>query len=63
VFENRVLRRTVGPRRDGRMLHIENLHNLYPLPSIIKVKEDVRGRACSMNGEKRGGKDTRKAKT
>jgi hypothetical protein len=42
VFENRVLRRIFGPKRnevtgDWRKLHNEELHNLYSSPSIIKV--------------------------
>jgi hypothetical protein len=42
VFENRVLRRLFGPKRDGvtgwwRKLHNEELYNLYSLPSIIKI--------------------------
>jgi hypothetical protein len=41
VFENRVLRRTFGPKMDGvmggwRKLHNEELHDLYSLPSIIR---------------------------
>jgi hypothetical protein len=41
VFENRVLRRIVGPRRDEvtgewRKLHNEELHNLYTSPDIIR---------------------------
>jgi hypothetical protein len=41
VFVNRVLRRTLGPKRDEvtggwRKLHNEELHNLYSLPSIIR---------------------------
>jgi hypothetical protein len=43
VFENRVLRRIFGPRRDEvtadwRKLHNEDLHNLYPSPSIIRMR-------------------------
>jgi hypothetical protein len=57
VFENRVLRRIFGPKRDevtgGRgKLHNEELHNLHFSPSIIRIikdKEDEMGRACSMN--------------
>jgi hypothetical protein len=42
VFENRVLRRIFGPKRDGvmrgwRKLHNEELHNLYTSPSIIRI--------------------------
>jgi hypothetical protein len=41
VFENRVLRRIFGPKRDEvteewRKLHNEELHNLYPSPDIIR---------------------------
>jgi hypothetical protein len=40
VFENRVLRKIFGPKRDEvtggwRKLHKEELHNLYCSPSII----------------------------
>jgi hypothetical protein len=40
VFENRVLRRIFGPKRDEvvgglRKLPVEDLHNLYSLPNII----------------------------
>jgi hypothetical protein len=42
VFENKVLRRTYGPKRDEvtggwRKLHNEELHGLYSSPSIIRV--------------------------
>jgi hypothetical protein len=42
VFENRVLRRIVGPKRDEiiggwKRLHNEELHNLYPSQSIIRM--------------------------
>jgi hypothetical protein len=42
VFENRVLRRIYGPRRDKvtgewRKLHNEELHDLYSSPSIIRI--------------------------
>jgi hypothetical protein len=42
VFENRVLRRIFGPKRDGvtggwRKLHNEELHNLYSSPSKIRI--------------------------
>ncbi|PNF23443.1 hypothetical protein B7P43_G09115 [Cryptotermes secundus] len=42
VFENRVLRRIFGPKRDEvtggwRKLRNEELHNLYSSPSIIRM--------------------------
>jgi hypothetical protein len=42
VFENRVLRRIFGPKRDEvtgwwRKLHNEELHDLYSMPSIIRI--------------------------
>jgi hypothetical protein len=41
VFENRLLRRLFGPKRNGvtggwRKLYNEELHNLYSSPSIIR---------------------------
>jgi uncharacterized membrane protein len=41
VFENRVLRRIFGPKRDEvtvewRKLHNEELHNLYSSPNIMR---------------------------
>jgi hypothetical protein len=41
VFENRVLRRTSGPKKDEvtgewRKLHNKELHNLYSSPEIIR---------------------------
>jgi hypothetical protein len=41
VFENRMLRRIFGPKRDEvtgswRKLHNEELHNLYSSPRIIR---------------------------
>jgi hypothetical protein len=61
VFENRVLRRIFGPKRDEmiggwRKLHNEKLHNLYPSPNIIRMIKSSRmemGRACSTHGEKK----------
>jgi hypothetical protein len=56
VFENRVLRRIFGPKRDEvtgewRMLHNEELHNLYSSPDIIRqVKANGVGRACGTHG-------------
>jgi hypothetical protein len=42
VFENRVLRRIFGPKRDEvpgewRKLHNEELHDLYSSPNIVRV--------------------------
>jgi hypothetical protein len=42
VFENRVLRRIFGPKRDEvtgewRKLHNKQLHDLYSSPSIIRI--------------------------
>jgi hypothetical protein len=44
VFENRVLRRLFGPKRDEvtgewRKLHNEELRDLYSSPSIIRIIE------------------------
>jgi hypothetical protein len=49
VFENRVLRRTFGPRRDEvtgewRKLHNEELNDLYSSPSIIRIMKARRMR-------------------
>ena len=46
VFENRVLRRVFGPKRDGvteewRMLHNEELNDLYSLPNIVRVVKSI----------------------
>jgi hypothetical protein len=47
VFENRVLRGIFGAKRDEviggwRKLHIEELHNLYCSPSIIRINKSRR---------------------
>jgi hypothetical protein len=62
VFENRVLRRIFGPKRDEvtgewRRLHNEELYDLYSSPNIIRVIKSRRMRwaghvACM--GEGRG---------
>jgi hypothetical protein len=55
VFENRVLRRIFGSKRDeetgGRRKLYEELYNLYSSPSIIRMitKKNEMGGACSMN--------------
>jgi hypothetical protein len=47
VFENRVLRRIFGPKRDEvtggwRKLHNEELHNLYSSPNTITKSRRMR---------------------
>jgi hypothetical protein len=49
VFENRVLRRIFGPRRDEvtgkwRRLYNEKHNNLYSLPNAIWVMKSIRMR-------------------
>jgi hypothetical protein len=49
AFENRVLRRIFEPKRDEvrgswRKLHNEDHHNLYTLPSIIRIIKSRRMR-------------------
>jgi hypothetical protein len=49
VFDNRVLRRTFGSKRDEvtgdwRKLHNEELHNLYSSPSMLRVIKSRRMR-------------------
>jgi uncharacterized membrane protein len=49
VFENRVLRRIFGPKRDEvmgdwRKLHNEELRDLYSSPSIIQIIKSRRKR-------------------
>jgi hypothetical protein len=49
VFENRVLRRLFGPKRDEvmgglRKLHNKVLHDLYSSPSIIRIIKSRRMR-------------------
>ena len=62
VFENMVLRRIIGPRRDEvtgewRRLHNEELNDLYSSPNIVRVIKSRRmrwaGHVARM-GEKRG---------
>jgi hypothetical protein len=52
MFENRVLRRIFGPKRDEvtggwRKLHNEGHHNLYSSPSIIRKTKSKRMRWAS----------------
>jgi hypothetical protein len=47
VFENRVLRRVFGPKRDEvkgewRRLHKGELNDLYSLPNIVRVVKSRR---------------------
>jgi hypothetical protein len=61
VFENRVLRRIFGPKRDevtgdwGK-LHNKELHKLYSSPSIIRMINSKRirwaGRVARMVGKR-----------
>ena len=49
MFENMVLRRIFGPRRDEvtgewRRLHIEDLNDLYSSPNIVRVIKSRRMR-------------------
>jgi hypothetical protein len=49
VFENKVLKRAFGPKRDEvtggrRKLHNEEFHNLYSSPSIFRVVKSRRMR-------------------
>ena len=62
VFENRVLRRVFGPKRDEvagewRKLHNEEMDDLYSLPNIVRVVKSRRmrwaGHVAHM-GEDRG---------
>jgi hypothetical protein len=62
VFENRVLRRIFGPKRDEvtggwRRLHNEELNDLYSPPNVIRVIKSRRMRwaeHAARMGEKRG---------
>jgi hypothetical protein len=62
VFENRVLRRISGPKRDQatgewRRLHKEELSDLYSSPNVIRVIKSRRIRWAghvARRGEKRG---------
>jgi hypothetical protein len=60
VFENRVLRRIFGPRRDEvmrewRKLHNEELHDLVPLPSKIRMIRSRRMRWTADVARRGGG--------
>jgi PAS domain-containing protein len=62
VFENRMLRRIFGPKRDGvtgkwRKLHNEELNDLYYSPSIVRViksrRNEIGGTCSKYGGEER----------
>jgi hypothetical protein len=60
MFENRVLRRIFGPRRDEvtgkwRKLHNKELHDLYSSPSLIKIIKSRRMR-CAFHVARMGEK-------
>ena len=53
MFENRVLRRVFGPKRDEvtgecRKLHDEELNDLHSLPNIVRVVKSRRMRWAGM---------------
>jgi hypothetical protein len=53
VFENKVLRRIFGPKRDEvtwgwRKLHSEELRDLFSSPSIIRILKSRRMRWAGM---------------
>jgi hypothetical protein len=55
VFENRVLRRIFGPKREEvagvwRRLKIEELHKLYASPNIIRMMNEMK-ESCSTHGK------------
>jgi len=59
VFENRVLRRIFGPRRDEvtgewKRLHNEELNDLYSSPNIVRVIKSRRMKWAGYVGEERG---------
>jgi hypothetical protein len=63
VFENRVLRRIFGPKRDEvtgewKKLHNEELHDLYSSPSIIRIIKARRMRLAG-NVARMGNKEER----
>jgi len=62
IFENRVLRRVFGPKRDEvtrewRKLHNQELNNLYSSPSVFRVMKSRRmgwTGHVARRGERRG---------
>jgi len=62
VVENRILRRTFGPKRDEngewRRIHNEELHSLYRSPNIVRV---IKSRRLKWAGHVTGVKEGRRA--
>jgi hypothetical protein len=63
VFENRLLRRIFGPKREGvtgewRKLHNEELNDLYSSPSIVWV---IKSRIMRWTGHVAGMGESRSA--
>ena len=61
MFENMVLRRTFGPRKDGvtgewRKLHNEELNDLYCSPNIVRVIKSRRTRWAGHVARMEGGR-------
>ena len=59
MFENRVLRRIFGPKRDEvtrewRKLHIEEIYDLYCSPNIVRVIIDKNKMDGACMGERKG---------
>ena len=59
MFENRVLRRVFGSKRDEvtgecRKLHNEELRDLYSLPNIVRVVKSRRMRCGACGAYRRG---------
>jgi hypothetical protein len=57
VFENRVLRRRLGPKRDEvaggwRKMYTEELHNLYSSPNVIRMINSRRAWHVARMGKK-----------
>ena len=65
AFENRVLRRIFGPKRDGvtgdwRKLHKEELNDLYSSPNIARVTKSRRMRWAAHVARMEEGRDVHK---
>jgi hypothetical protein len=59
VYENRVLRRIFGPKRDEvkgqcKRMHNGELHNLYSSPDQMKENEVGKARDMHRRGEEHG---------